>query len=283
MKTVNSLSGGRTSSYIAANYPADIDVFALVCIDDHNANAGKIDKATRQIVNDKLQKYCSDQPEFLATAEDPVTIKTMLDLEQHIGREIVWVRGPGFYDIIKQKDLVPNKRHRFCTTLLKIEPIFRFLYMYHELPVKMRIGFRYDESDRAEGFRESFKFSQSCQYQEKSNRWINRWVDQPFRVGEFPLIDDQIVKLDVNKYWNSYNIRFPEDSNCQFCFHKHPQQLRQNFENNPSIMFSGAIIEEMNDHTLHSDFSLLNIRKIHIQQDLFGMKGSGCHGGFCTS
>ena len=27
MKTVNSLSGGKTSSYIAANYPADYDVF----------------------------------------------------------------------------------------------------------------------------------------------------------------------------------------------------------------------------------------------------------------
>ena len=28
--TVNSLSGGKTSSYIAANYPADYNVFALV-------------------------------------------------------------------------------------------------------------------------------------------------------------------------------------------------------------------------------------------------------------
>ena len=34
MKTVNSLSGGKTSSYIAANYPADYNVFALVRIED---------------------------------------------------------------------------------------------------------------------------------------------------------------------------------------------------------------------------------------------------------
>ena len=33
MITVNSLSGGKTSSYIAANYPADHDVFALVRIE----------------------------------------------------------------------------------------------------------------------------------------------------------------------------------------------------------------------------------------------------------
>ena len=36
MKTVNSLSGGKTSSYIAANYPANYDVFALVRTDDKN-------------------------------------------------------------------------------------------------------------------------------------------------------------------------------------------------------------------------------------------------------
>ena len=36
MKTINSLSGGKTSSYIAANYPADYDVFALVRIEDSN-------------------------------------------------------------------------------------------------------------------------------------------------------------------------------------------------------------------------------------------------------
>lgn len=36
MKIVNSLSGGKTSSYIAANYPADYDVFALVRTDDKN-------------------------------------------------------------------------------------------------------------------------------------------------------------------------------------------------------------------------------------------------------
>ena len=34
MKTVNSLSGGKTSSYIAVKYPADYNVFALVRTND---------------------------------------------------------------------------------------------------------------------------------------------------------------------------------------------------------------------------------------------------------
>ena len=56
MKTVNSLSGGKTSSYIAVHYPADIEVFALCCIDSHNAGRD-IDKLLMQMTNDKLQKY----------------------------------------------------------------------------------------------------------------------------------------------------------------------------------------------------------------------------------
>ena len=34
MKKVNSISGGQTSAYISANYPADFDVFALVRTND---------------------------------------------------------------------------------------------------------------------------------------------------------------------------------------------------------------------------------------------------------
>ena len=34
MKTVNSLSGGKTSTYIAIHYPADYNVFSLVRTND---------------------------------------------------------------------------------------------------------------------------------------------------------------------------------------------------------------------------------------------------------
>jgi hypothetical protein len=57
MKIVNSISGGKTSSYIAKNYPADINIFSLVRIED-NENLwmkGK-DEKTRQLVSDKLKK-----------------------------------------------------------------------------------------------------------------------------------------------------------------------------------------------------------------------------------
>ena len=52
MKTVNSLSGGKTSSYIAANYPADYNVFSLVRTDDKRCVFP--DNKIRQQVSDRL-------------------------------------------------------------------------------------------------------------------------------------------------------------------------------------------------------------------------------------
>lgn len=182
MKTVNSLSGGKTSSYIAVHYPADIEVFALCCIDCHNAGA-TIDKRMKQMVNDRLQKYCSHYPEFVATSEDPKVLKVIFDLEQRIGREIIWLRGMGWEEMIRRKRAIPNRTKRFCTTVLKMQPIFEFLYSYHELPVRMRIGYRYDEQERALRFTENFKFAYMAEWQERSCRWINRWQDYSLAGG----------------------------------------------------------------------------------------------------
>ena len=79
MKTVNSLSGGKSSAYIAANYPADYNVFALVRTTDKNCMYP--DKKLRQIVSDKIGA------EFIGTLEQDNIIQIMLDLEQFIGKE----------------------------------------------------------------------------------------------------------------------------------------------------------------------------------------------------
>lgn len=209
MKTVNSLSGGKTSSYIAVHYPADIELFALCCIDCHNAGA-TIDKRMKQMVNDRLQKYCSHYPEFVATSEDPKVLKVIFDLEQRIGREIIWLRGMGWEEMIRRKRAIPNRTKRFCTTVLKMQPIFEFLYSYHELPVRMRRGYRYDEQERALRFTENFKFAYMAEWQERSCRWINRWQDIRWRVGEFPLIEDRITHYDIKRYWQDKGIDFPK-------------------------------------------------------------------------
>jgi hypothetical protein len=319
MISVNSLSGGKTSSYLEVHYPADVSLFALVCIDNHNANAGsttfKIDNKIRQMVNDKLQKYCSHHLEFLGTAEDPLIIKTMFDLEQMTGREIVWLRGVGFQSLVDGKGTLPNKHHRWCTTEFKIKPIFEHLFMYHSLPCKMRIGFRSDEAHRVGNFKETFRYSTHCEfvfdefedvagnlksvllkcksipedcdtnyYHGWSVPHRHRWDEIPFRVGEFPLIEDDIDQSDVQRFWKDKPVEFPIDSNCQFCFWKHPQQLRHNFDTQPATMNAMVMIEMMKDDksTFHHAMPMKDIRAIGLQTDLFSPRGGGCHGGYCT-
>jgi len=95
MKTINSISGGQTSAYIAANYPADYNLFALVRIEDERCRFK--DEAVRKQVEDRIQKP------FIATAEDDTIIYTMLDLEQFIGKPITWASGETFEMVNKQK------------------------------------------------------------------------------------------------------------------------------------------------------------------------------------
>lgn len=281
MITVNSLSGGKTSSYIAANYPANYELFALVCIDDHNAGR-KLDKTIKQMVNDRLQKYSHHWPEFKATSEDPKILTAMFDLEQFIGREIIWLRGMGWEEMIRTKKAIPNKGMRFCTTIMKMIPIFEFLYLRTEMPVKMRIGYRYDEMERADDFDNIMKYSPRCEYQPGSNRWIHRWENIVWRVGDFPLIRDKVIHYQIKNFWEGKGIDFPKDSNCQNCFWKPFQQLRKNFDTNPDIMQWSKIQEDIMDRTFKKEYSLHEIERMGLQAEFAFGVGSGCQAGFCT-
>lgn len=280
---VNSLSGGKTSSYLAYHYPADHEVFALVCIDDHNAG-GFIDKSLKIEVNDRLQKSCPGVPEFIATPEDIKVLTAMLDLEQLLGREIKWVRSfIGFEKMIQEvKKMIPNKRHRICTSILKIEPIFWYLYMNNLLPCTMRVGFRWDEKERADSIDNTFIYS-PYSFINGMKGWNSRWKKMEWRDCEFPLIEDKTTPLRVQKFWERYDIEFPKDSNCLMCFWKHPQQLRKNFETQPATMAWATVMEAMMDNTFRDDLSMQQIAKIGIQQDFFFGTGAGCQAGFCTN
>ena len=52
MIKVNSISGGKTSAFMALNYPADIELFALVCIEAEYCKPK--DKGLVKYVSDKI-------------------------------------------------------------------------------------------------------------------------------------------------------------------------------------------------------------------------------------
>lgn len=270
MITINSLSGGKTSSYLSAHYPADYNVFSLVRIEDKNCSPK--DQGLIKIVSDKIGM------EFIATAESDLTLKVVIDLEQIIGKEIIWVTGKTFEEVNRKatggKGL-PNQQWRFCTTEMKMRPIFDWWFKNINQKVRMGIGFRYDEKERAERLSTKFKGI-------VGNRGTrNKWEEIEWREGYFPLIENKINHFHVSEWSKKTNLVFPPDSNCVGCFHKPLQQLRKNWEDEPLKMqwFSN---QEGPKKRWKKEGTFEEFKRIGIQTDFIFGTGSGCQAGYCT-
>jgi hypothetical protein len=225
MKTVNSLSGGKTSSYIAVHYPADYNVFSLVRTDDKSCMFP--DAKVRQIVSDKIGV------EFIGTLEMDEIIYTMLDLEQFIGSPITWLSPMSFDDLVYGKNKkggvnMPSQRQRNCTFNLKVRPIEQFWFENINEPVEMRIGFRANEMSRASRMTEKTNkngFTESkIIVGNKNGR--NIWKNLEWRKPSFPLIKDAIFKDSIEEFWKDKPVRFAYKNNCVGCFERNPIFLK---------------------------------------------------------
>tara|TARA_R110001632_G_scaffold229229_1_gene365173 strand:- start:58 stop:921 length:864 start_codon:yes stop_codon:yes gene_type:complete len=286
MKTINSLSGGKTSSYLAMNYPVDYNIFSLVCIDDEKCKPS--DKNLIQKVNDKFEKYgfLEKYGEFVATAEDDKILKVMFDLEQMIGSEIVWVRHHSLDKWIDKKGMLMNMNMRYCTTETKIIPICEWvvneLMLKEDMqPVFMNQGIRLDEFERAKkGDNREYRNKIITGRSKTGNQ--NKWTEYFWAVGNYPLINDRISHYSIQEFWKDKSILFPEDSNCVGCFWKDVQQLRKNWDNQPNKMQWFSDQEKRKKHFFKPNIDYDQIKKIAIQQEFNFGTGSGCQAGFCT-
>jgi hypothetical protein len=270
MKTINSLSGGKTSSYMAVHYPADYNIFALVTIEDVNCQPKN--KSLVKKISDKLGK------DFIATAEDDKTLKVIFDLEQLLGKQIIWVSGKTFESVNKKatggKGL-PNMMWRFCTTELKMRPIFDWWYNNLNEKVIMNIGIRYDEMERADRIRNTFKGIVG------KRKTQNKWEEIEWREAQFPLIENRVMHPTVIKWAKQSGIIYPSDSNCVGCFHKPIQQLRKNWDDNPDKMQWFANQEGINKKW-KKEMNYEQIKKQMLQSEFSFGTGSGCNAGYCT-
>lgn len=269
MKTVNSISGGKTSSYLAKHYPADYNLFSLVRIEDIKCTPK--DKKLVQLVSDKIAM------DFIATAESDQTLKVVLDLEQVIGSEIIWLTGDTFEQIIKDKGgYLPNQRTRFCTTEMKIKPIANFCRNEIKEIVLTRLGIRYDEENRVNYDNTDFKFHNG--YSENRR---NKWVTEKYRELEYPLVNDKIDHYQIYLWSLSTNLHFPNDSNCVGCFHKPVQQLRKNWDEE-TLKMQWFANQENGKRRFKKEMSMDKIKKIGLQHDFIFGGGSSCNSGGCT-
>jgi hypothetical protein len=278
MKTINSLSGGKTSSYIAAHYPADYDVFSLVRTEDQ---ASKFkDEKIRQMVEDRIQAP------FIATAEDDTIVYTMLDLEQYIGREITWVTGPTFEKVINNHGgYLPNKVARYCTTDMKTMPIAQWRYKNIEGDAEMRFGFRANEQSRAKTMTDKLNERGMTEVKivvgKTKTGTRNRWGVIDYCKPAFPLIEAGIFKDNIEEYWKDKPVRFAYMNNCIGCWWRGPMLLKHMADKHPEKMDWFARQEEGNKGKFKSDVSYREIINYNSQFTLFDEDFTECDGGYC--
>ena len=286
MKTVNSISGGKTSAYIASNYPADYNVFALVRTSDKNCMFP--DKKIRQVVSDKLGGV-----EFIGTLEMDTIIYTILDLEQYIGREINWVTGLTFEGLIDHpsNNMLPSPLRRYCTADLKMKPMFEWWLKTIKTPALFRIGFRANEQRRAKNVIEKYNengFLEMKHIIGKHKNGNNKWKTTEWQRQEHPLIsiDNPIYKDDVEKYWKGKPVRFAEINNCVGCFHRSVPLLKKMWETHGNKMQFFSDLEKDRKYpgdTLKAsdDITYQKIKEWKLQTELSFDDFNECDSGYC--
>lgn len=231
-QTVTSVSGGRTSSYLSLHYPTDYNIFSLVRIEDERCKPK--DKKLIQYVEDKIQ-----QP-FIATAESDLTLYVLIKLEQDLGKDIIWVTGDTFEQTLyvnpQNRHSLPNRRMRYCTTEMKMKPIFWWCYLNlfqsEDDYIQMNIGYRIDEPRRMANDDFKFDFMTNTFGQRHKN-----WKTIEWRDSKFPLRDNGVDNLMIKSYFaqRPYYV-FPKESNCVGCFNKTEKILQEQFFLEPEKM-----------------------------------------------
>lgn len=281
MITVNSLSGGQTSSYIAANYPADYNVFALVRTSDPECMFP--DAKVRQIVSDKIGA------EFIGTLEDDMIIYTILDLEQYIGQKIDWVTGKTFDEIIMRGDkkYLPNVTQRFCTTEMKLVPLYNWWKNNFSEPIEMRIGYRANENNRAvnsilKQTENGFNTFKDIVGHSKNGR--KKWKEIEWQKQTYPLITDGIFKDNIVEFWKDKPVRFAYMNNCIGCFHRNEILLNFMSKMHPK-KFDWFAKQEMNTgynlRTFKNGITYDKIRQYEFQKQLDFDDFDDCDSGYC--
>lgn len=280
MKTVNTISGGKTSAYIAANYKADYNVFSLVRTNDKRCLYP--DAKIRQMVSDKIGI------EFIGTLEDDIIIKTLFDLEQFIGSKIDWVTGKTFEKVLNTAGTLPDPLRRYCTTQLKLEPMFYWWKENINVPCNFRLGFRANEVNRAINTNSKLNKNGLLEIKAiigKSDNGRNKWKVIEWQKPIYPLIEDNIYNDTIVEYWKDKPVKFAWMNNCVGCFHKTPLLIRKMWdkhENKIEWFASKERIKHDKDVWYKDkNLSFYDIKKYNLQYELYDDDFNECDSGYC--
>lgn len=292
MITVNSVSGGKTSAFVMANFPADYNIFQLVRTNNPNAlfMKGK-DEKTRQLVSDRIGF------EFVGTLEEDACIYTILDLEQYLGSEIkINTSSKSFEEMIAEHGdrYLPSPLRRYCTQELKLQIAFEWWQKtFKGEIIETRIGYRANEMRRMKNKIkkcdknriESFEHVIGTKETKKGVQQI--WQTTKFQKPVFPLIEKRPTwKDEIENFWENKPIRFAEFNNCVGCFHREPALLKYMWQKEPDKMQIFSDFEKnrkYSNDTLKADKDITyeKIKNLNLNVKLTANSFSECDSGYC--
>lgn len=197
MKHIISLSGGKDSTamalYLIENEPRD---YIFVCTPTGN--------------------------------ELPYMFDHWSNLENILGKSIVRLGTPdnlSLEGLIKKHKMIPNFWARFCTVILKVEPMINFFESMGDCI--SYVGLRADEETR-------------------------KGIYGSMAEQKFPLREMGWNLVNVWNYLDEKNITIPERTDCALCFHQRLGEWLSLLQTFPEIYEKGEQIEHDLKHTFRS-------------------------------
>lgn len=135
--------------------------------------------------------------------------------------------GDGLAAVIRQEGMIPNFRARFCTRILKIEPMQ--VWLAANAPAVQYVGLRADEEHR-EGM----------------------YGVAPGITQRYPLREWGWGIDDVWNYLDERGVTIPERTDCALCFFQRLPEWKRLRKRHPESYAAGERIEAEMGHTFRS-------------------------------
>jgi hypothetical protein len=194
--TAISFSGGRTSAYMLYHvlqaHNGKLPEDAIVVF----ANTGKEHNATLQFVKD-CETNWNVKINWVEFEDNETGFKI-------VNFDTAARNGEPFEAVIKKYNKLPNPAQRWCTGILKIRTIHKYIkslgWEHSEQDNNDFVGIRYDEA--------------------------RRWAKMP--IEKTPLVSAKVVKQNIFDFWSnqSFDLQLPiingetVGGNCDLCFLK---------------------------------------------------------------
>jgi hypothetical protein len=165
---------------------------------------------------------------------------------------------------------------------MKLQPIFNWWQNKFNEPVKMQIGYRANEGSRAKTMlsktnQNGFSTFKAIVGKRKTQ---NKWADIEWQKPMFPLIDNNIYKDKIEKYWKDKPVRFAYMNNCVGCFHRTPILLKHLSDKHPN-KYQWFIDAEQDTATFKNGMNYEQIKNSFKQTKLFEDDFNECDSGYC--